>query len=186
MTNRHLFLLAAGLASLIGLFYYLSGEVQQVPQVEDLSVDYQASQISLIQTDAQGRVSSRLQASDLRHFVADDRVQLRDLEGEWLVNQALQAQFSAQQATGWQQQGSLTRLEMQGAVNLQQPAQNNRPAVQMRTESLQAYPQTRLVRTQTPVQFTSGGSTLAAAGFSGNLNTRQFDFERVRGQYVAR
>lgn len=182
MTTSRLWLLAGALLALAGIFYYLSGARQVARPVEDLTVDQQANDLTVIQTDERGQVSSRTQAATLRRYVADQHIEMTQTHGQWYEQGRLVATVESGMAESYNQ-NQLIRLTRN--VKVVQPAQKNQPAITLTTQALRAEPKINRVVTDAPVTLVSGNNEIKANQATADLNTRLYEFEQIRGQYAA-
>lgn len=181
METRLLYGLALLVAAMSGWFYYHSGRQATLPVVASGGMDYNARQIRLLQTDPQGRLLARTTADTLQHYTTDDRTRLLGVNSIWYKDGVASATLSAHQADSFRQ---YQEIRLQGQVHIDQLARPDRSAISLTTDMLNAYPNQRQISTTHPVQVHSSQGMMRSDGLSADLNTGQYQFNRIRIQYA--
>lgn len=184
MDIRNVVSLSAGLLLLGGAGYFWGGFGKSplaMPFANASGLpDYEIDGISALRTDAQGKISERLQARSLRHFPENDTA----------VVKAPILQMYRDGAARWELQAdrALTRrnndeLELQGQVR-GRSITGDLP-VNLQTTSLLANRETQILSTSAAVTVRSGASELSSLGLTADIRREVLELPaQVRGTYV--
>ncbi|WP_456373240.1 LPS export ABC transporter periplasmic protein LptC [Thiolapillus sp.] len=146
--------------------------------------DYYMDGLDLRQFDNSGRLRHRLQARDMHHFrnsgitrlTAPSYVLHEEGRPVWAIS-AQEGELSADQ----------TLLQLFGATTIERKADENHPAMQIRTANLRIYPQTEHVETDEAVTVTSEQNWIESTGMQAWFKppTRILFPAQARAHYVA-
>ncbi len=122
--------------------------------------DYTMSGFTVERFDAQGRLALRLQGAELRHYPADDRIEIDDARIQAVAPDGRVTHAVAQRARA---QGDGSELRLSGGAEVRGTDTRGVPLV-VRSEYLHLQLKTERLRSTQPVQVLHGDSRIHAAG----------------------
>lgn len=132
--------------------------------------DSWAQQFVMIRTDPQGVAINRLEGERLLHYPDDDSYEI-------IMARATGQQTGTPITVGTSKTAIMdqdgTRIIMKGDAHLHRLADQERPALDVRSEQLTLMPDDNLVFTDLPAKVKNGQSTMNGIGMRYDNNTRQ-------------
>jgi lipopolysaccharide export system protein LptC len=133
--------------------------------------DYTMTHFALERFDATGRLKLRIEGERLRHFPAEDRIEIDDARIRAIALDGRVTLASARQALG---NGDGSEVQLRGGAEVTSSDASGVPLV-MRSEFLHAFLVTERVQSHEPVRVTYGGTELRAAGLLYDHAARRLD-----------
>ena len=122
--------------------------------------DYTMTQFALERFDAEGRLKLRIEGARLRHFPANDRVEIDGAAIRAFAPDGRVTLATAQRAVG---NGDGSEIQLLGGAQVTAEDKSGVPLV-MRSEFLHAFLVTERIQTHLAVQVNQGGTELKAGG----------------------
>lgn len=186
ISSRQSYFGLAVLIALVGLVWLQEqeGEARRVlPSTDDGRIPaYYFKGLSVVSMDQQGEVVDKLETRALNFFSDDGSSQLeqpilrlfRQDKGDWLV-----ASESAKTYGNWDS------LWLEGDVAIKRLAHKDLGVMEIKTEDLWLYPNTKYAETQKPVSIINGLGSTQGEGMSVDLAKGQVQLlSAVQGTYV--
>jgi lipopolysaccharide export system protein LptC len=135
--------------------------------------DYTMRRFTVQRFGPDGQLRVQLRGRELRHFQTQDRIEVDELE---LRAVAPDGRVTTASARSGISNGRATELTLQGGAVVDSTDAAGQP-LQIRSEFLQAFLESDVVRTDRPVQLTQGPNRLTAAGlvYDGKRRLLRFD-----------
>jgi lipopolysaccharide export system protein LptC len=134
--------------------------------------DYTMRRFTLQRFAPDGRLVARLEGREMRHYPANDRIEVDELLLQAWAPDGRLTTATARRAVS---NGAASEFELQGGAEVVGTDLDGTP-VEIRSEFLQAYIERRVVRTPLPVTVKHGASQLRAVGLNYDANKRVLDF----------
>ena len=171
------------LASLAGVSYWYS----QTTRLKKISTpvsregpDFVVNGVTLTQFDETGRATSRLHASELMHFAADDHSELS--QPRLISLRPNQPQLEARAKSANVEAGGERVLLAGDVVVTRAPGRDGSPPMQLRTQQLTAIPDLDRYSTDVAVEIENGDSVVRSIGMDYDNVQRVVKFRsQVRG-----
>lgn len=141
-----------------------AGPVRQEP-------DYTMSRFVLERFAPDGRLRVRIEGNELRHYPANDRIEVDRVQIQGFDDRGRETLASASRAVA---NGAGTELQLQGGAEVTGTDADGAP-VRIRSEFLHARLDTHIVRTHLPVTVQVGTSELTAGGLLYDRDRRVLD-----------
>ena len=135
--------------------------------------DYTMRRFVLQRFAPDGRLTARLEGRELRHYPGSDRIEVDELQLRAFAPDGRLTTATARRAVS---NGAASELQLQGGAEVIGTDADGSP-VEIRSEFLQAFIETQVVRTHLPVQVTHGASVLRAGGLNYDGVARVLDFK---------
>lgn len=122
--------------------------------------DYTMRRFTVQRFGPDGRLRVQLEGREMRHFPADDRIEVDELDLRAIAPDGRVTTASARRAVS---NGRASELQLRGGAVVDSTDLSGQP-VQIRSEFLQAFTETEIVRTDQPVRVIQGANRLDAGG----------------------
>lgn len=150
------------------------GAPPERPASVDLGMpDYTMRSFVLQRYAPDGRPTARLEGQELRHYPGDDRIEIDALHLRAFLPDGRVIEATARHAVS---NDKASELQLQGGAEVLGTDSGGAP-VEIRSEFLQAFVETEIVRTHLPVTVKQGTSQLRAAGLVYDGKQRRLDFQ---------
>ncbi|XID75832.1 LPS export ABC transporter periplasmic protein LptC [Alkanindiges sp. WGS2144] len=181
MDTRLLYVIAFGIAILSGLFYFYSGKSARLSAQKNQDLSYSATHIHLLRTDDSGQLEGVTSAEKLQYWELDGRTQLDQLQSTWYQQGKPYATFSADKAVSFNDN---EKVILTGGVVAERLSTHGTAGITFQTSQLTGYPPQKRIETNQPIVIQSAQGQFSSQGLNADLNEGQFNFYRIRGQYV--
>lgn len=182
METRFFYSIALIVAVIVGVFYYYSGNKQNLANSGRQNLNSTATHIQVLQTNDMGQVTSHITATDGIQWMKTGEAEVHNIQGIMYSKGLQDGHFSADKATT---SGHLQDVVLSGHVNVVKGA-DNAPQTTLTTTQLHFNTKTKDVYSDQPVEISNAQGQLNGQRFDGNLTTEQYNFSRIRGQYVSK
>ena len=135
--------------------------------------DYTMTQFALERFDASGRLKLRIEGARMRHFPANDRIEIDEAQIRAVAEDGRITLAHARQAIG---NGDGSEVQLLGGAEVTSSDESGAPLV-MRSEFLHAFLVTERVRSHLPVMVQGQGSELRAAGLEYDHGARRMELK---------
>ncbi|WP_269914761.1 LPS export ABC transporter periplasmic protein LptC [Acinetobacter sp. HY1485] len=179
METKNLYVIALIIATVSGGYYYFSGSSKKLNNDAARNTTYAAQDVHLTQTDATGLVSVRASIKDASQDQTNGTSLLNQLNATTYIQGQPDTTYFATRATGYDDN---QKIILSGDVT----ANKNTPQGVMvfKTDQLTGYPKTKQVETDHLVHVDSAQSTFVSHGLKADLNSGQYEFFNIRGNYA--
>lgn len=164
--------LAAGLAQL--LLWWFGPAPKSSNFVGPPRSGYTLTDARLIEFNATGQPSFRLQSPHLERREGDESLYLNSPTFQLPANQAGVPDWQGKSLYGWVNKDG-TQLKLQGPVEMHRPAFGDAPATRMQTADITAWPKQNRVETAAPAQMLQGGTRISGIGMRADLNDKHLE-----------
>lgn len=134
--------------------------------------DYTMRRFTLQRFAPDGRLVARLEGREMRHYPANDRIEVDELLLQAWAPDGRLTTATARRAVS---NGAASEFALQGGAEVVGTDLDGTP-VEIRSEFLQAFIERRVVRTSLPVTVKHGASQLRAVGLQYDVDNRTLDF----------
>ena len=135
--------------------------------------DYTMTQFALERFDTEGRLKLRIEGARLRHFPANDRVEIDSAAIRAFAPDGRVTLATAQRALG---NGDGSEIQLLGGAEVTAEDKSGVPLI-MRSEFLHAFLITERIRTHLPVQVRQGGTEIKAGGMDYDHAAQRLDLK---------
>lgn len=135
--------------------------------------DYTMRSFSVQRFGADGALKVQLDGRELRHYPADDRIEVDEVQLRAVAPDGRITTANARRALS---NGAASELQLQGGAEVFGTDSAGQP-VEIRSEFLHAFLATEIVRTHLPVQVTQGTNRLSAGGLEYDARSRLMRFQ---------
>lgn len=179
METKNLYIIALVIATLSGGYYYFSGKGKKLDSDAARNTTYAAKDVKLTQTDPQGFVSVRASVSEAVQNKISGISELKQLNATTYSKGQQDTVYFATRADGYDDN---QKIILNGDVT----ANKNTPQgiMVMKTDQLIGYPKTKKVETEHLVHIDSPQSNFTSHGLKADLNSGQYEFSNIRGNYA--
>lgn len=180
MDTKVLYPLSIVIASVVGGFYYYSGDSQKlsVPSNRDLSST--ASNIQITQTNEQGHLYAKAHIKEMTQWMQSNQAKLEQVQGTLYQNGQPNAIFHSDQALATNE---YQQVELVGNVALSKLNDQQQPLITFKTDQLQGDTKTNQIKTDRLVSITNPQAQFTSQGLKVNLISGQYEFFTIRGKY---
>lgn len=182
MDTRLLYSIALIIAVVSGALYYYSGKSAHLAADNKQNLSYTATQVSMLQTDAQGALASKTSAQQLQYWIETAESELTALDATWYQNNQPYATFTADKAVGRDNNTVITLMDNITATRL---ATQDQPLIRFNTTRLTGYPKEHRIETKAPIKIQSPTGQFTSQGLHANLLEGQYNFFNIRGHYAS-
>lgn len=205
MNNKNKILFVLALLVLVTVSWFLSreAEIEAPLNVSTPDIDYEATDIEAVQTNAEGETEYTLTAKSLSHNNATDKDELVDITMDWQASAEHRYRLTASLTDFNQQEGRVVMSEgfqllSQDSVksdtdnqkNLDNDQQQNADSpktsansIMITGKSLTANTNTKQVKTTEPLTFQQGDNQFTAQGMTANLATGDYEFDHIEIEF---
>lgn len=178
MSTRALFILSLVLIIVAG-YFYASNEASLIKlNLKPSDIDYQASQIDALQTNAQGDINYRLKAANVTHYQNAKTAVLTQPTITWRSDNQKQVKLTAQQAQldETQQIAQLTGNVVMTSQSLDQP---QTPAIELTGQNFVGDLAQKKIVSEQPLTVKQGNGRFDAKQVVADAATGEYQFEQV-------
>lgn len=179
METKHLYAVALVIVSISGGYYYFSGKGNKLQDGTAQNMSYVANDVKIRQTDEKGLVAVEASVQNAIQNQENGTTQLNNFHATTYSSGQTDTIYSAKQANGYDNN---QKIILTGEV----VAQKTTPQGMMNfsTDELIGYPKTKIVETDHVVHVDSAQSNFISKGLKADLNTGQYEFFNIRGNYA--
>jgi lipopolysaccharide export system protein LptC len=164
--------LAAGVAQL--LLWWFGPAPKTSDFVGPPRSSYTLTNARMIEFNAAGQPSFRLQSPHLERREGDDSLYLNSPTFQLPANQAGVPDWQGQSLYGWVNKDG-SQLKLQGPVEMHREAFVNAPAARIQTADVTAWPKQNRLETAAPAQMVQGGTRISGIGMRADLNDKHLE-----------
>lgn len=184
MNTRVLLIFALIVSILATWLYKEQGSLDNPIAIASSNIEYEATDINALQTNARGEVAYLLKADKLTHYTDSNTDELENIKLNWRSNPQQNIQLHAQLANINHNSGD---IQMQQDVILisRQPTQtadstkSTNSALNLTATILKGNLQQKNLYSEQPVIVTQGDNRFEANSFKTDLQTGEYEFEKV-------
>lgn len=156
-------------------------EPAQGPAVVRQAPDYTMERFATERFDKHGRLLLRVEGEQLRHYPANDRIEVDTVRMRAYSPDGAVTQATARRALA---NGDLSEVQLLGGARVERSDPKGGPPLQFEGEFLHAFLRTEKLRSHLPVLLRQGGSQVHASGFEYDHLSRVVQFEGpARGRF---
>ena len=178
MQTKTLYTVAIIVTALVGTYYYLSGKKEKLDIAKQSNISYSASNVRVIQSDEQGQLALRASIEQAQHDLKTRRSAMKNVQATMFEGNKVDATFSAKQVHGENDNEKVVLSDQIIARKF-----NEHDVLQVETEQLTLYPKQKTLETNHQVTVQSAQAQFTSQGLKADLNTQQYEFSTIRGQY---
>lgn len=179
MNNKAIYLIAILIAGASGAYYYFSGKSEKLNIPSKSNMMYSAEQIKAVKTDEQGQVHLRATIDSLSQDLKTTQSQMNNVRAALFKEGQQDTTFFAKTVNGYDDN---QKVILSGEVVATKTTPNGDMTVV--TEELTLYPKKREVTTDKAVKVDSQQIDFYSQGLTANLQTGEYEFTNIRGQYA--
>lgn len=180
METRSLYALTTAFVVVVGVFYYYSGQSEQLKTSKNANLYSSAEKVSVIQTNQHGQLYLQAHVKSLQQTAQNEDTLLQDIQGTLYAENSPSIVFIAKNAradTDYQQ------VSLNNGVEMTKLGDKNSPPLAFSTEWLQADTQKNQIFTQATVRVHSPQAEFTSQGLTADLNLGQYQFFKIRAHY---
>ncbi len=179
MSTKALFVLSLVLIIIAGYFYASNDASLGKLNLKPSDIDYQASQIDGLQTNATGDIQYRLKATAVTHYQNAKMAVLTDPTIIWRTANQKEVKLTAQtaQLDEAKQLAQLSGNVMMTNQNLDQAIDS--PVITLKGQDFIGNLQTQQVVSNRPLTVNQGNSQFTAQDVAADINTGDYTFNKV-------
>lgn len=179
MNTRVLIVLALIIAGIAGWFFQQQGKISPPVSMETTDVDYEATDISAVQTNEKGETEYELTAESLTHNPETNLDEMSGITMNWEPSAEQRYRIEAGSAVISQQTGELS---LSGGFSLVSEGSKNTPDIEpikVTGSTLKGNTKSGQVYSEEPVKIEQGMNRFEASSLTANLETGEYEFGQV-------
>jgi len=174
-----LIVLALIIAGIAGWFFQQQGKISPPVSMETTDVDYEATDISAVQTNEKGETEYELTAESLTHNPETNLDEMSGITMNWEPSAEQRYRIEAGSAAISQQTGELS---LSGGFSLVSEGSKNTPDIEpikVTGSTLKGNTKSGQVYSEEPVKIEQGMNRFEASSMTANLETGEYEFGQV-------
>ncbi len=179
MNTRVLIVLALIIAGIAGWFFQQQGEITPPISMEATDVDYEATDITAVQTNEKGETEYELTAESLTHNPVTNLDEMSGITMNWEPSAEQRYRIEAGSAAISQQTGDLS---LSGGFSLISEGNKDTPDIEpikVTGSTLKGNTKSGQVYSEEPVKIEQGMNRFEASSMKANLETGDYEFGKV-------
>lgn len=180
MDTKVLYPLSIVIASIVGGFYYYSGDSQKLTVSSNRDLSSTATNIQITQTDEQGQLYAKANIQHMTQWMQNNRAELKQVQGILYQNGKPNATFHADDALA---ANEYQKVELVGDVILSKLNDQQQALITFKTDQLHGDTKTNQIQTDRLVSIINPQAQFTSQGLKVNLTTGQYEFFNIRGKY---
>ena len=180
MDTKVLYTFALIIASVVGGFYYYSGNSEKLVVRSNQDLSSNAENIQIIQTDDKGQLYAKAKVQHMTQWMNNGDAELIQLQGIMYQNGQPRSTFHSDKATA---NDDYQKVMLIGNVQISQLNQEQKPSITFVTEKLYGDTKSNQIQTDHLVTVTNPQAKFTSQGLKADLNTRQYEFFNIRAKY---
>lgn len=182
MNTRVLLIFALLVAILASWLYKEQGSLDNPLAISASNIEYEATDINALQTSTTGDVAYLLKADKLTHYTNTDTDTLENVRLDWRSSQHQRVKLQAMLASINQRSGEV-QLSQDVVLSSQNLNDNSDASafipLILSAKTINGNLQQQTLYSQQPVMVKQGDNRFEANGFTSNLQTGEYEFEKV-------
>ncbi len=182
MSNKNKLLFILALIIVVGVSWFFGRNVDIEPPLDVATpeIDYQATEIQAVQTNAQGETEYQLNAKSLSHNNTTNKDELVDMTMDWNPSEIHHYRLTAGLTDFNQETGQL--LMHEGFQLLSEPTAKG-DSINIHGKSLTANTHTKQLASTERIEFKQGDNQFTAQAMTANLATGEYEFQQVELEF---
>lgn len=187
MNTRVLIILALIIAGIAGWFFQKQGRMSTPVSIEASDVDYEATDITAVQTNEQGETEYELTAESLTHNPKTNLDEMSGITMNWEPSDAQRYRIQAGNAAISQQTGEMS---LSGGFSLVSEGKNQQAGkadiepIKITGNTLKGNTKSGQVYSDEAVKVEQGMNRFEASNMTANLETGEYEFGQVAVAYT--
>lgn len=179
MNSKALYVVAILVASVSSAYYYFSGSSEKLNTQVNQNMMYAATGVKALQTNEQGELFLRATIDNLQQDLKTQQSRMNHVNATMYQQGQVDASFYAKTVNGYDDNKKVV-LSEQITITKSSPTGD----MTFLTDELTLYPKQKLLETDRQVTVQSAQANFISQGVKADLNSGQYEFFNIRGQYA--
>ena len=180
MDTKVLYILSVAIASVVGGFYYYSGDSEKLQVSKNQDLSSTADKIQITQTNESGQLYAKANIQHMTQWMQGGRAELENLKGILYQDGKPSSTFNADKAVA---SNEYQNIELLNNVTLSKLNDAQQALITFKTDQLLGDTKSNKIQTDRTVSIINAQAQFTSQGLTANLNTGQYEFFNIRGKY---